>query len=97
MESLEGGVIFIGNPSFGVLAGEHTKMVANRVYYFSSHTYIPTPSFIVYGRHRQVTRETSPSFLINMKCIMSPALGKLGGAWVWIRDVEAGCGWNLLY
>ncbi|RVW53405.1 F-box protein [Vitis vinifera] len=28
MESLEGGVIFLGNPCFGVSAGEKTKMVA---------------------------------------------------------------------
>ena len=45
MESLEGGVIFLGNPCFGVSAGEKTKMVANRVYYFLWHT----PTFITYG------------------------------------------------
>ena len=56
MESLEGGVIFIGKPSFGVPAGKHTKMVANRVYYFCSHTYIPTPYFIVYGSSSAGTR-----------------------------------------
>ena len=30
--NLEGGAIFLGNPSFGIPAGEQTKMVANRVY-----------------------------------------------------------------
>ncbi|KAL6324311.1 hypothetical protein AAG906_012557 [Vitis piasezkii] len=45
MESLEGGAIFLGNPCFGVSAGEKTKMVANRVYYFLWHT----PTFITYG------------------------------------------------
>ena len=33
MDNLEGGVIFVGKPSFGVSAGKKTKMVANRVYY----------------------------------------------------------------
>ncbi|KAJ9697320.1 hypothetical protein PVL29_009220 [Vitis rotundifolia] len=47
MESLEGGALFLGKPSFGVSGGEQTKMVANRVYYFSSHT--SRPSFLVYG------------------------------------------------
>ncbi|KAJ9697311.1 hypothetical protein PVL29_009211 [Vitis rotundifolia] len=46
MESLEGGALFLGKPSFGV-SREQTKMVANRVYYFSSHT--SKPSFLVYG------------------------------------------------
>ena len=45
MEILEGGAIFLGNPCFGVSAGEKTKMVANRVYYFPWHT----PTFITYG------------------------------------------------
>ena len=34
MESLEGGVIFIGKLSFGFpAAGKHTEMVANGVYH----------------------------------------------------------------
>ncbi|KAL6311682.1 hypothetical protein AAG906_007429 [Vitis piasezkii] len=41
----ESGAIFLGNPCFGVSAGEKTKMVANRVYYFLWHT----PTFITYG------------------------------------------------
>ena len=45
MESLEGGAIFLGNPCLGVSAGEKTKIVANRVYYFLRNT----TTFITYG------------------------------------------------
>ena len=64
MESLEGGAIFLGNPvlgvpSFGVssaaIRGEETKMIANRVYYISSHT--SKPCSLVYGSadHMHIT------------------------------------------
>lgn len=38
MESLEGGAMLLGVISFGISAGEQTRMIANRVYYFSSNT-----------------------------------------------------------
>ncbi|RVW97322.1 hypothetical protein CK203_025936 [Vitis vinifera] len=47
MESLDDGAMFLGKPSFGISAGEQTKMVANRVNYFCSHT--SSPKFLVYG------------------------------------------------
>ncbi|KAJ9682104.1 hypothetical protein PVL29_018139 [Vitis rotundifolia] len=47
MESLEGGAIFLGKFSFGISAGEQTKMVANRVYYFSWQSY--SHRFLIYG------------------------------------------------
>ena len=64
MKSLKGGAIFLGNPvlgvpSFGVssaaIRGEETKMIANRVYYISSHT--SKPCSLVYGSadHMHIT------------------------------------------
>ena len=64
MESLEGGAIFLGNPVFGVpsfgvsaevVGKEETKMIANRVYYISSHT--SKPCSLVYGSadHMHIT------------------------------------------
>ena len=47
LESLEGGATFFGRPSFGIPAGEQTKMVANSVYYFPLHG--RSPKFLVYG------------------------------------------------
>ena len=47
MQTLEGGAIFFGKPSFGIPASKQTKMVANRVYYFSSRGF--SPKFLVYG------------------------------------------------
>ncbi|KAL6311674.1 hypothetical protein AAG906_007402 [Vitis piasezkii] len=47
MESLEGGAIFLSEFPFGISAGEQTKMVANRVYYFSCQGC--SPRFLIYG------------------------------------------------
>ena len=60
MDNLEGGTLFLGKPSFGVLFGEQTTLIADRVYYFSSQTSMP--KFLVYGLARI---EERVSFLGN--------------------------------
>ncbi|KAL6311673.1 hypothetical protein AAG906_007399 [Vitis piasezkii] len=56
MESLEGGAMFLGVISFGISAGEQTRMIANRVYYFSSNT----PKFFTYGPASLGTKSVVP-------------------------------------
>ena len=65
MNSLEGGILFLGKPSFGVLAGEQTILIADKVYYFSSQTSMP--KFLVYGPTRI---EERVSFLGNKHTII---------------------------
>ncbi|KAJ9695934.1 hypothetical protein PVL29_011075 [Vitis rotundifolia] len=85
MKSLEGGVIFVGKPSFGVSAGEQTKMVANRVYYSSSHT--SKPNFLVYG---SVGMGEKSEFSRNQQIYYEPRLEKSQSleesrSWKWME------------
>ena len=57
MDNLEGGTLFLGKPSFGVLVREQTLLIADRVYYFSSQTSMP--KFLFYGLARIEERVSS--------------------------------------
>ena len=48
MDSYEGGALFLGKPSFGVLAEEQTTLITDRVYNF--HHRHPRPSFFSTSR-----------------------------------------------
>ena len=83
LKSLEGGAIFLGRFSFGVPTREQTKMVANRVYYFSPYSF--PPRFIVYGSDEKRSDEMGEMSESQNTIYFATPTGMGGSGRIWME------------